>query len=173
MALLMLLGLATQQAQAPFPPPATGQCSGPAACAACISDSCIAELAACDEHVSCTASAACMDSAIADHHVARTPTDCQSLDCVAPCFVADAGDGHTKSAKKAPDAQAIALLECVATCLPQTMVPPDQPQQVHLAFAGVGTDSVAVSWTTESNATRSSVMYGAVGGGAELLADGE
>ena len=88
-----------------------------------------------------------------------------------PCFAPEQGTSSKKS-KQAPDAQAVALAACAATCLPQRVVPAEQPQQVHIAFAGATTDSVAVSWTTDANTTRSSVMFGVVGGGAELLAEG-
>jgi hypothetical protein len=155
----------------PFPPTATGTCAGPAPCQACIEDHCAAELAACAPHKSCAASLACMQSTIGDHHVAHTPTDCQSLDCVVPCFAPEQGDG-SKATKGGPDAQAVALVACAATCLPQAVVPAAQPQQVHIAYAGAASSSVAVSWVTDDNSTRSSVIYGAVAGSGEHVVEG-
>ena len=139
-----------------FPPAATGSCKGPTDCMACVDTRCKAEAGACAQSDSCSASAACLMSTIQDHHVADTPTDCQSLDCVAPCFAANS------------TAAAVAYLACAAKCLPQTAVPPGQPQQVHLALAGPS-NSVAVSWLTIDTTTRSSVMYGKATGGQDVV----
>ena len=97
-----------------FPPAATGSCKGPTDCMACVDTSCKAEAGVCAQSDSCSASAACLMSTIQDHHVADTPTDCQSLDCVAPCFAANS------------TAEAVAYLACAAKCLPQTVVAPGE-----------------------------------------------
>lgn len=155
--------------QQPFPPKASGTCVGPGPCNACIEERCAAELKACAADESCAASLACMQSTISDHHVASTPTDCQSVDCIVPCFAQGQSDASKQST---PDPQAVALVACAATCLPQGVVPPAQPQQVHLAYAGAESSSVAVSWITQDNATSSSVVFGPAGGSGETVVDG-
>ena len=68
-ALLLAALLAAASAQPPppawVPPTATGQCAG-AACQACIDTTCAAEITACAEHKTCTASMECMASTLAD-----------------------------------------------------------------------------------------------------------
>lgn len=156
--------LAAGQAATVWPPAASGHCSSASDCQQCLQSACAAESAACAEDRDCAASAACVDSILAKPHVANTPVDCQSLECVLPCF----------PPAPAPPSQAFGA--CAASCLPATVVAGAEPQQIHIAYAGRDSDSMAVSWTTAAPTGRSSVRYGesaSAGGGGELIAEGE
>lgn len=137
-----------------WPPTGHGTCNTPKLCDGCFNSSCATELSNCNGDKVCAAAQRCISSTVAANHVAGTPTNCQSMDCIIPCFPLLGG-------QPSPASNALAI--CIATCLPESESLPAAPQQVHIAFAGGGPSGMAVSWTTASFSTASLVQYGTKG----------